>query len=567
MSSLSAVRLPPATNASAPPGAAPVVALAPAPVHAPLPNDISAAPTLPPVVPVAYLDDGQPLPPPNQPKDGQDLRLVPPDAPPQPPAGETIAPGQPTINGEPGELIPPGFLELLDVIESVERAYPLLEQIVLEQQVAAGGRLSAAGAFDLMGRGHAIATPLGFYQTYRNGLSLEKPLFHGGSLAAKYRIGDGNFEPWFGERETNEGGEFSVELKAPLLQNRRIDKRRTALFQAELNQLAVQPEIRLQLLEFTRLASQTYWGWVAAGQALEANLELLENARARVEQIEKRMAAGDLEKIVGINNDQLIATRETKVIEAERKLEQAAIKLSLFLRDAAGKPIVPDPQQVPDGFPSHTVPQVDRIKNDIATAIEASPALEQIEIVREQVRLDLKLAENQLLPKFDARLLASQDVGGETSSKGDKTPFKLEGAFVGEVPLQRSAARGKIEQARAKLAQLQAKEQFVVDKVTAAVQDAVSALEAASDRIEQASRTVDLSRQTLDIGRLQFDAGDIDLVTLNIFEQAVTDAELLLISARADYFAALADYRAALALDPRGDRERDKDRVERANAQ
>ena len=35
-----------------------------------------------------------------------------------------------------------------------------------------------------------------------------------------------------------------------------------------------------------------------------------------------------------------------------------------------------------------------------------------------------------------------------------------------------------------------------------------------------------------------------------LLEKAVTDAQLLLISAQADYFFAVADYRAALAMDP-----------------
>jgi len=49
-----------------------------------------------------------------------------------------------------------------------------------------------------------------------------------------------------------------------------------------------------------------------------------------------------LEGIARIDNQRLIALRETKVIDAERKLQMAAIKLSLFLRTPDGQPLVVD---------------------------------------------------------------------------------------------------------------------------------------------------------------------------------------------------------------------------------
>ena len=95
-----------------------------------------------------------------------------------------------------------------------------------------------------------------------------------------------------------------------------------------------------------------------------------------------------------------------------------------------------------------------------------------------------------------------------------------------------------------------AKQEYLANKITAEVQDAISALTAAADRIERAHTNVDLALQTQALGEETFNAGDIDLIALNIYEQAVTDAELILIAAEADFFIAQADYRAALAEDP-----------------
>ncbi len=441
-------------------------------------------------------------------------------------------------------------LALQDVVVSVYETYPPLAAAVLERQIADGKQLSTWGAFDLGIKAYGIAAPEGFYENYRSRVLITQPTLNGGYLYSGYKIGDGLIQPWFGERETNEGGEFSAGFGLPLLKNRVIDKRRAKLLMARFSRLGVEPMIRTQLLEFVRMASVTYWTWVAAGQSLEAQRELLKLAEARVDQIEERVDAGDLSRIADINNKQLIAARETKVIEAERKLQAAAIKLSLFVRDDDGAPQLPDNTQLPKSFPDETAPDPEQLDADIIRAVDARPEMAELELLAERVRVELAQAENNMLPKLDAELLASKDVGAPASSKGDKTPFELEVGLYGEVPVQRRKARGQIEAVRGKLAQIDAKRQFVINKVTTFVQDAYSALEAAAGRTSRARQNLELARETLSLAKEQFNAGDIDLVELNIYEQSATDAQLALISAQADFFAAVADYRATLSLDP-----------------
>ncbi|MDA7980837.1 MAG: TolC family protein [Pirellulales bacterium] len=442
------------------------------------------------------------------------------------------------------------ILQLSDVILSVEAAYPLLETALLERDVADGKQLAARGEFDLALKAYTTATPEGFYETYRNGVAFNQPLFDGGYAFSGYKIGDGNFEPWFGERETNEGGEFSAGFGIPLLKDKLIDKRREALFKAELQREAVEPAVQTQLLLFVRAASETYWGWVAAGQALQAQRQLLELAKVRVGQIEARVEAEDLAPIARINNEQLIAARETKVIASQRKLQQAAIKLSLFLRDAQGSPLVPDESLLPREFPMVVMPRGAVLDQMVDRAIDLRPEFAELDLLAEQYDVELAQASNMLLPKLDAQLRAAKDVGGQTSAKGDKTPFELEIGLYGEVPLQRREARGKINVARGKLAQIQAKHRFLADKVAAQVQDVLSALQAALEQAGLAQKNVSLAQQTLELGREQFDAGDVDLIQLNIYEQSVADAQFQLIDAQATFFAALAEYYAALAIDP-----------------
>ncbi len=55
-------------------------------------------------------------------------------------------------------------------------------------------------------------------------------------MSTGYRIGDGDFAPWYGERETNEGGEFAVGAALPFWKDRVIDKRRAEIFKAQIKQ-------------------------------------------------------------------------------------------------------------------------------------------------------------------------------------------------------------------------------------------------------------------------------------------------------------------------------------------
>jgi outer membrane protein TolC len=393
--------------------------------------------------------------------------------------------------------------------------------------------------------------PLGFYENYRSLVGLTQPMTdNGGFVFGGYKIADGFFQPWYGERETNEGGELSLGMQYSLWQNRGIDKRRAAFFQARLDRLATNPFVQAQWLEFSRTAAQTYWGWVAAGKAFQAQQRLLDLATMRVDQIAERIRVGDLERIADIDNRRLIASREAKLIETQRKFQESAIKLSLFLRSENGEPLLADLGRVPSDFPEVNPPTEQQLDADINQALTARPEIAELNFQIRRVQVELNQAQNMLQPKLDATVSAAQDVGGQTSSKGDKTPFELEAGLLAEVPLQRREAQGKIRSARGKLAQLAAKREFVANKTVAAVQDAYSALLAAAERIERTEINEQLARQSLEIGRQQYDAGDIDLIVLNIREEFVNDAELLIIQAEADFFSALAAYEALLARDP-----------------
>lgn len=458
---------------------------------------------------------------------------------------------EPAKTPYPTEPAPPAgnsnSISIEQVLESVARSYPEIEIAIGELEAAHGKVLASRGEFDSRLETHSISQSLGFYQNYQNSVGLTQPLFSGGEVFGTYRVGRGKFEPWYGERATDEGGEFKAGIAFPLLQDRATDSRRTALRSAEANRDELDADVEARLLQFQRFASQAYWDWFATCLAVQIQQKLLELAEVRVAQINERVEKGDLARLAQIDNQRFIAKRQNDLIKARRSMERASIKLSLFYRDDKGAPIIASPDQIPN-----EIPQVQRITDErremeIATAMAVRPELHALNAARSEACIALQYARNTMLPSLDMKGYASQDVGPLASPLGDKRPFELNVGVFGEVPLQRREARGKIQTAAGKITQIDAKIRFVADKIRAEIQDAASAVNAALDQIEQSQNNVELTRTSLELGRQSFEAGDIDLIALNIYETAVADSELELLDARFKYFYYQVVYQTAIS--------------------
>jgi outer membrane protein TolC len=445
----------------------------------------------------------------------------------------------------PPENIPTANVVTLDhVAESAVRAYPGLEAALREMEIAQGRETAAWGEFDLKLKADGISNALGFYRNHRQSLKLEQATMPGGTVYGQYRNGDGDFPVWYGERETDEGGEFKVGLLASLLRDRAIDPRRAAIFVAQWRQREVEPAVRGLVLEIVFAGADAYWSWVAAKRSMDVQQELLRVTRDRNETYELRVQKMDLPRIELVQNQRLIVARRAKLIETERKVQQSAIKLSLYLRDGVGRPFVPPPQQAP-AFPEPQ-PHTESENQEIGVALANRPELEEIGYQMRQVQVENQLAQNQTLPSLTAGVEAGKDVGASASSKRDKTPLELEAGLYFELPYQRRKAYGKMRETEAKLAQLSAKRRLVENKIVLQVQDAISGMRTAYDRVQQARENVRLARELESAERLRFDRGDSDLLRVAIQEGTALEAALTEIDALSDFFKSEAAFRAAI---------------------
>lgn len=442
-------------------------------------------------------------------------------------------------------------LDLAVVIESVHQFYPMVQAALLQQQVADGNQLAAWGAFDTKLKASSENRPLGFYETYRNQAGFNQPLYQGGEVFGGYRNGGGSFPPWYKERETNDGGEFKAGVRVPLVRDRNIDERRAELWRATYEQQMADPFVRATLIDFTAEAGMAYWKWVAAGQKYDVGEQWLEFARGRNDQIRTRVEAEDLDPPELIDNERAIAKREAKLAESRRELQQAAVKLSLFLRNAAGQPVIPSDDQQPE-FPPLYDPDRSQLPADILAAQAARPELVTLNLQLQQLQVDLAEACNMTRPGLDAQVVGSQDVGEPTSSKRDKSEFELEAGLFFDVPLQRRKGRGKMFAVRAKIAQTMAKQRLLNDKIAADVQSAYAGLEQSRLEVLKAREAVRLASQMADIERRRFELGDSDLLKVALREQYALEAAEEEISATLNYFQQLTLYAATMAIDRPG---------------
>ncbi len=442
-------------------------------------------------------------------------------------------------------------LSLGEVLSAADALFPSLTAARADGDAADGEALAAAGSFDPVWRTRAFGVATGGYPQARVDSLVEVPTtLWGTSLFGGYRLGAGKIQPYYGERETWTLGELRAGAVVPVLRNGPIDRRRANLARAELGQRLAGLSVTQQQLELGRLAAFRYWDWVAAGQRRDVARALLTIAVERDRQLETRAAVGDVAQFDRQDNTRALVQREALLVAAQRGVEQAALELSLFLRDAAGDPVLPADARLPVALPEPTgapaLPPLDEV-------LPRRPDVQRLLGQKQQLLVELRLHQNQLLPALDVGVAVSGDLGAsprpELAALG---PAELEFNAVLEVPLLYRAPLGRLQATRAALAKLEAQLRLAQDRVAVELRDATSALTAAHDRVALARQEVAVALQLEGGERTRFGLGDSSLLFVNLREQTTAEARLREVDALLDYHRARAALRAASAEPPPG---------------
>lgn len=463
--------------------------------------------------------------------------------PPPPPKALPIIPGTP--DRESGEL------QLAEVLDSVERHYPLLRAIEYERITTGGRLISAMGVFDFNLLSNVNSQTPATYDNYFTNFGVRQYLpVSGASAFAGYRLGLGSFPTYDLNQITADGGEFRAGFSVPLLRDRAIDRPRAAVQQARLDYQIAEPVIERQQLDFQRAAARTYWNWVGSGMRLRVTERLVKIAEDRDEQLKARVAIGPAANIERIDNQQNIAQRNTMLVQAQRAFQQATIELSLFLRNADGQPLLAGSARLPS-FPQVNPPGETPFDSLMKLAMDQRPEPRRLQLQREKLGVELRLALNQTMANVDAVLMATQDIGGGASALSGTANLNRQSVTAGlqvQLPVQRREARGRVIQAQGQIAQLDHQIRFVEDAIRAEVQETFTAVERAYEFVKQAKQRVELALVVARAEQELLRQGRSDILRVNLREQAAFDAVLIEIGAQQEYFRTQADFRAALGF-------------------
>ncbi len=425
---------------------------------------------------------------------------------------------------------------LSEVLSSVDQHYPLIRAAVQDREKAEADLLSARGGFDPTLRSGYQAQPSGEYENRHFDVAIEQATpYWGARLFTGYRQGRGSFGPYDEKLLTNSEGELRAGAQVPILRGGATDERRARLASGERALEASEASLELQKIESRRQATFRYVEWLAAGERLAIARSLVQLANDRDRALEARVRRGDAARIERTDNQRSVIQRDAGLISAIRGLERAALELSIFLRDAQGRPRVPHfdelpakglelPRAIPEARPA-LHPEISRIRAQI-----------------EQNEVERRLARNAILPRLDAELSVSKDYGAGSLRKGI-TEYRA--GLQLEVPLLFRSARGRFEGTEAQRVKLEAQQVLARDRVRMALADSLQAMEAARRRVEMTRKEVELATEVEEAERIKFRHGDSNVLTVNLREQATADAKVRAVDALADFHRAWADYQAS----------------------
>ncbi|MCA9815597.1 MAG: TolC family protein [Cyanobacteria bacterium HKST-UBA01] len=437
---------------------------------------------------------------------------------------------------------PQSRLTLEETLSIVDTHYPKLLQGHVEVSKAEGKTLEAQGAFDPVlknineyKRIQDITKSGVFKNAVHNESRLELPTRSGIRLFAEVRVNPNDASSPV--LQSGRSGEYSGGAIVPLMRNFIVNPERGKEQQARLGQSIAAINLNISRMNVLFEASVAYWDWINAYQKFEVAKGLLDIAVSREDFVKKQVADGDMPALDITEAEKEIRIRRGNLVRAERDIARAAFKLSLFLWSNRGDkpPDISEVNLVKADLTPRTLSDAE-VEAGIQKALSVRPELASIDIQREIVNVDLKVAKNMMLPVVD--LIYRQ--GYDTGVDGIGNVFT--GGIKMTVPVRQRKARGLIQQAKMELRKLELEEQFLKRKISIEVRDAASELNAAFERFIQAGEEVEKARAVEEGERKRYGLGDSSLFLVNRRERDRAEAEEKRIIVYGLYLKALAAF-------------------------
>jgi len=415
--------------------------------------------------------------------------------------------------------------QVADYIQMVQEQYPLIELANIQTDIGDATLLQRKGAFDVvLGTDYSqkFFSESNYYRIFNGGAQWQSP--YAFKLQAGVDLADGIYlNP---ERNFPSSGLGYMGITMPLGQGLLIDKARAGLRDGELFQ-ELQMQKRLQFRnEIMSLALIAYFEWIQADQLYRTYTEIAEAAQDRYEFVILSYEGGDLAPIDTLEASMQLRQRQLELLAAQNKRLSAQANIQNFI------PSFNLSEWQSPSFDEISALWQSRSSEFWTNSLLEHPKIIDLQIERERILIDRRLARESLKPKVDLKYQwlnsLNQIRTGDINTTLSPNDYSWGISFAYPIPLR--AARGKMQLNKIKQFENQFKSSQLKQELEARMEALLEIQANFQDIIQDYGVLIDDFRRLLQAERSMFEIGESSLFLVNTRENRLLKAQVTYIN-------------------------------------
>ena len=399
-------------------------------------------------------------------------------------------------------------------------------------------------------------------------INYNQNLEYGSSYSVQFNVSRNSSNSTFSTVNPSYSGTLRYQFTQPLLRGfgRDINTSQITIARNNLEQSEIQFE--QQVMNLVVQATNSYWDLVAAHEDIRVQEGALARAQQTYEDNLRQVEIGTLAPIEVVQAQQAVASTRESLIVAQASLTQLEDNIKTMITR------VPDPALVllrlnPIDDIRNRTDQIMPIEGAIQQALLNRPELRQSELAIRNADINLRVAENSLLPQLDltgtytqrglggSQLITSgggfgfdnrivtRIPGGVGGAFADIFGFDFTGYSVGfslQIPLSNRSAQANVARNVVQQRQAISQQALTAQQIALEVRDAYNQIATSQARIEAASVSRELAERRLDAENRKFELGASSIRFVLDEQQNLTQAETTEIRALVAYVKAVVAY-------------------------
>ena len=343
----------------------------------------------------------------------------------------------------------------------------------------------------------------------------------------------------------------SLEITQPLLKGAWYPYNSARLRIASNNKRLAAHELEQVVTDLVYEVESTYWLLSFSKKNFEAKSKGHATATENLEKITQAQAAGTRSQVDVVTASSQLSLRKVELIEARILLNNARDRLLLYMSDPKGESLL---DRWKKGEPGT---QFDRINvipitqtNEKKYSPERAKSLDlafshrgdyrQMKTIVENKSIELKVADNELLPQLDLKAGWSQhglagDIGGAYDSLRGREFYSWSIGLELQVPLSSRGPRNRYLRVQDELRQINFQRSQLENDIVVEVDQVIRNLQLQHQMIQDLEKRVQLQTQLLKTENDKLEAGRSVYYNVSVIENDLVESQAQALKARGDY--------------------------------